>query len=51
MISRRKFAVTLAALPFGLGKIKSARAQAYPERPLRFVVPFPPAVPPTSAHA
>jgi tripartite-type tricarboxylate transporter receptor subunit TctC len=41
MISRRKFAVTLAALPFGLGKIKSARAESYPERPLRFVVPFP----------
>jgi tripartite-type tricarboxylate transporter receptor subunit TctC len=41
MITRRNFALTLAALPFGLAKIGAAHAQAYPTKPIRFVVPFP----------
>jgi tripartite-type tricarboxylate transporter receptor subunit TctC len=41
MITRRNFALTLAALPFGLAKIGAAQAQAYPTKPIRFVVPFP----------
>jgi tripartite-type tricarboxylate transporter receptor subunit TctC len=41
MITRRNFALTLAALPFGLAKIAAAHAQAYPTKPIRFVVPFP----------
>ena len=42
MITRRNFALSLAALPFGLAKIATAHAQAYPSKPIRFVVPFPP---------
>ncbi len=41
MITRRNFALTLAALPFGSAKIGAAHAQAYPTKPIRFVVPFP----------
>jgi tripartite-type tricarboxylate transporter receptor subunit TctC len=41
MITRRNFTLTLAALPFGLAKIGAAHAQAYPTKPIRFVVPFP----------
>jgi tripartite-type tricarboxylate transporter receptor subunit TctC len=41
MITRRNFALTLAALPFGLAKIDAAHAQAYPTKPIRLVVPFP----------
>jgi len=41
MITRRNFALSLAALPFGLAKITTAHAQAYPSKPIRFVVPFP----------
>jgi tripartite-type tricarboxylate transporter receptor subunit TctC len=41
MITRRKFALSLAALPFGLAKIATAHAQAYPSKPIRFIVPFP----------
>jgi tripartite-type tricarboxylate transporter receptor subunit TctC len=41
MITRRNFALTLAALPFGLAKSGAAHAQAYPAKPIRFVVPFP----------
>jgi tripartite-type tricarboxylate transporter receptor subunit TctC len=41
MITRRNFALSLAALPFGLAKIATAHAQAYPSKPIRFVVPFP----------
>lgn len=41
MITRRNFALTLAALPFGLAKIGAAHAQAYPTKPIRLVVPFP----------
>jgi tripartite-type tricarboxylate transporter receptor subunit TctC len=41
MISRRNFTLTLAALPFGLANIDSARAQSYPTKPIRMVVPFP----------
>jgi tripartite-type tricarboxylate transporter receptor subunit TctC len=41
MISRRKIALMLAVLPFGLGKPNAARAQSYPGKPVRFVVPFP----------
>jgi tripartite-type tricarboxylate transporter receptor subunit TctC len=41
MITRRNLALALAALPFGLVKIVAANAQAYPSKPIRFVVPFP----------
>ncbi|MGA9197975.1 MAG: tripartite tricarboxylate transporter substrate binding protein, partial [Pseudolabrys sp.] len=33
--------LTLALLPFGLKTIGAARAQSYPTKPIRFVVPFP----------
>lgn len=39
MITRRT--LTLAALSFGLAKIATANAAAYPAKPIRFVVPFP----------
>jgi tripartite-type tricarboxylate transporter receptor subunit TctC len=42
MITRRNLTLTLAALPFGMTKIGAAHAQAYPSKPIRFVVPFPP---------
>jgi tripartite-type tricarboxylate transporter receptor subunit TctC len=38
MMNRRNFSLTLAALPLGIG---AARAQSYPSRPIRFIVPFP----------
>ena len=41
MITRRNFTLTLALLPFGLKTIGAARAQSYPTKPIRFVVPFP----------
>jgi tripartite-type tricarboxylate transporter receptor subunit TctC len=41
MITRRNFALTLAALPLGLSATGAARAQSYPSKPIRFVVPFP----------
>ena len=41
MITRRHFAITLAALPFAVAKAGVARAQSYPAKPIRFVVPFP----------
>ena len=41
MITRRYFAITLAALPFAVAKTGVARAQSYPAKPIRFVVPFP----------
>ena len=41
MITRRNFTLTLATLPFGLGVTGAARAQSYPSKPIRFVVPFP----------
>jgi tripartite-type tricarboxylate transporter receptor subunit TctC len=41
MITRRHFAITLAALPFAVAKTAVARAQSYPAKPIRFVVPFP----------
>jgi hypothetical protein len=40
MITRRN-ALTLAALPFGLAASGIARAQSYPAKPIRFIVPFP----------
>jgi hypothetical protein len=40
MITRRN-ALTLAALRFGLAVSGIARAQSYPAKPIRFVVPFP----------
>src|SRR3954452_5519831 len=39
MITRRTFTLALAALPFGT--ISTARAQSYPVKPVRFIVPFP----------
>jgi tripartite-type tricarboxylate transporter receptor subunit TctC len=39
MITRRNFTLALAALPFA--KTGAAHAQAYPSKPVRFVVPFP----------
>ena len=41
MITKRNFTLTLALLPFGLKTIGAARAQSYPTKPIRFVVPFP----------
>jgi tripartite-type tricarboxylate transporter receptor subunit TctC len=41
MISRRNFTRNLAALPFWLGATVAARAQSYPTKPIRLVVPFP----------
>jgi tripartite-type tricarboxylate transporter receptor subunit TctC len=41
MITRRHFALTLAALPFAVARPGVARAQSYPAKPIRFVVPFP----------
>src|SRR5277367_5535152 len=41
MITRRNFALTLAALPFAIGRAGPAQAQPYPNKPIRFVVPFP----------
>jgi tripartite-type tricarboxylate transporter receptor subunit TctC len=41
MITRRHFTLTLAALPFAGAKTGVARAQSYPAKPIRFVVPFP----------
>ena len=41
MITRRHFALTLAALPFAVTKAGVAQAQSYPVKPIRFVVPFP----------
>lgn len=37
-----KFALFAALAAFSTTAITSARAQTYPERPLRFVIPFPP---------
>ena len=41
MITRRNFTLTLAALPFAMGRAGPAHAQSYPNKPIRFVVPFP----------
>ena len=41
MITRREFAVSLAALPLGSRAIATAHAEGYPARPVRIVVPFP----------
>jgi tripartite-type tricarboxylate transporter receptor subunit TctC len=41
MITRRNFTPTLAALPFAAVKTGPVQAQAYPNKPIRFVVPFP----------
>jgi tripartite-type tricarboxylate transporter receptor subunit TctC len=41
MIGRRQFARMLAALPFGFARISAAKAETYPNKPIRFVVPFP----------
>ena len=41
MIIRRNFILSLATLPLGVAKTVAAHAQAYPSKPIRFVVPFP----------
>jgi len=41
MIIRRNFILSLATLPLGVATIVAAHAQAYPSKPIRFVVPFP----------
>lgn len=41
MISRRKVALALAALPLGLTRSSAAPDPIYPARPVRLVVPFP----------
>ena len=41
MMSRRRAALALAALPLGLTRISAALGQSWPARPVRFVVPFP----------
>jgi tripartite-type tricarboxylate transporter receptor subunit TctC len=41
MITRRQVALALATLPFAVAQTGAARAQPYPGKPIRFVVPFP----------
>jgi tripartite-type tricarboxylate transporter receptor subunit TctC len=41
MITRRNLTLALAVFPFGLNTNGAASAQAYPTKPIRFVVPFP----------
>ena len=41
MITRRQFTFTLAALPLTAARAGVAHAEAYPAKPIRFVVPFP----------
>ena len=41
MITRRNFTLTLAALPLATGRAGPAQALSYPNKPIRFVVPFP----------
>jgi tripartite-type tricarboxylate transporter receptor subunit TctC len=41
MITRRDLTLALAVLPFGLTTSGAARAQSYPTKPIRFIVPFP----------
>ncbi len=41
-ISRRRFSAALATLPAAIALPMSARAQAWPDRPVRFIVPYPP---------
>jgi tripartite-type tricarboxylate transporter receptor subunit TctC len=41
MITRRKFAISLAALPLGLNSVTVPRAEGYPDKPIRMIVPFP----------
>src|SRR6266566_1981997 len=41
MINRRILTLILAILAFGLNAIPTAVAQPYPNRPVRFLVPFP----------
>jgi tripartite-type tricarboxylate transporter receptor subunit TctC len=41
MITRRNFTLTLAVIPFGLNTNGAARAESYPNKPIRFIVPFP----------
>jgi tripartite-type tricarboxylate transporter receptor subunit TctC len=41
MITRRKFAISLAALPLGSRAITTAHAEGYPAKAVRIVVPFP----------
>ena len=45
MITRRSLLVAPLALAAALGAIVSAAAQAYPSRPIRMIVPYPPAGP------
>jgi tripartite-type tricarboxylate transporter receptor subunit TctC len=40
MITRRTLALSLVAVPFGLS-VGAAKAQSYPARPIRIIVPFP----------
>ena len=42
MLSRDKFLVAVAALLAAVAAAPAAGAQAYPSRPIRFIVPFPP---------
>src|SRR5262245_19031866 len=41
MITRRHLTLSLAVLPFGLNAVGDAKAQSYPAKPVRFIVPFP----------
>jgi tripartite-type tricarboxylate transporter receptor subunit TctC len=41
MITRRHLTLSLAVLPFGLNAVGAARAETYPAKPIRFIVPFP----------
>src|SRR4051794_36317082 len=41
MITRRNFSFALAALPCGFCTVRTAKAQSYPAKPIRFIVPFP----------
>lgn len=41
MLTRRNLTLMLAGLPLGLSTIGGARAQSYPGKPIRFIVPYP----------
>src|SRR5258708_15417354 len=45
MFTRRSLLVAPLALAVGTGMIASAAAQTYPNRPIRMIVPYPPAGP------
>lgn len=47
MINKRQAGLALATLVLSLSAVGTALAQSYPDKPIRLVVPYPPAPPPT----